>query len=99
MKNIIRATERVQALADISSASAYIRVYCHSNETCAPIANPPKSAQLQCTAYHLSKLHPGPCSSVGMRPGTVRQTHTHRQTHRRPWPIYISLRLRLTQNI
>jgi len=25
--------------------------------------------------------------------------HTHRQTHRRPWPIYISPRLRLTRNV
>jgi len=32
-------------------------------------------------------LHPGPCSSVGMRWGT------DRQTHRRPWPIHI------TQNV
>jgi len=38
-------------------------------------------------------LHPGPCSSVGMRRGT------DRQTHRRPWPIYISPRLCLTRNV
>ena len=34
-------------------------------------------------------LHPGPCSSVGMRPET-------KQTHRRPRQLYISPRLRLT---
>jgi len=31
---------------------AYIRVCCHSNETCASIANPPNSAQLGGTPYH-----------------------------------------------
>jgi len=50
-----------------------------------------KSAQ-QCTTrrhpYHSSKLHPGPCSSVGMRRGIDRHTHTHRHTGRRAgWPI------------
>jgi len=35
--------ERVQALADISRSA----LCCHSNETRAPIANPPDSAQLQ----------------------------------------------------
>ena len=29
--------------------------------------------------YHSSKLHPGPCNSIRMRPRIVRQTH--RQTH------------------
>jgi len=53
----------------------------YSNETPAPIANPPNSAQLEGTPYHSSKLYPDPCSSVGMRRGTARQTH------RRPWPI------------
>jgi len=28
-----------------------------------------------------------------------RHTHTHTQTHRRPWPIYISPRLRLTRTV
>ena len=33
-------------------------------------------------SYHSPKLHPGPCSSVGMRRGTERQTdrHTYRHT-------------------
>jgi len=56
------------------------------------IANRPNSAQLEGTPYHSSKLHPGPCSSVGMRWGT------DRQTHRRARPIYISPRLRLKWN-
>jgi len=56
-------------------------LYTYSNETPAPIANPPNSAQLEGTPYHSSKLYPDPCSSVGMRRGTARQTH------RRPWPI------------
>jgi len=41
----------------------------------------------------LPKLHPGPCSSVGMRP------RTDRQTHRRAWSQYISRRLRLMRNV
>ena len=51
------------------------------------------SAQLESTSYHSPNLHPGPCSSVEMRRGI------DRQTHRRPWPIYISPRLRLTRNV
>jgi len=39
------------------------------------------------------KLHPGPCSSVDVRP------RTDRQTHRRAWPQYILRCLRLTQNV
>jgi len=63
--------ERVQALADISRSV----LSCHSNETHAPIANPPNSAQLGGTPYHSPKLHPGPCSSVGMRQATDTQIH------------------------
>ena len=62
--------ERVQALADISRSA----LRCHSNETRAPIANPPNSAQLEGTPYHSPKLHLGPCSNVGMRRGTDRHT-------------------------
>jgi len=51
-------------------------LYCHSNETRAPIANPPNSAQLR-VPYHFPKLHPGPCSSVGMRWRTDRHTDRH----------------------
>jgi len=81
--------ERVQALADISHSA----LCCHRNETRAPIANPPICAQLEGTPYQHPTLHSGPCSSVGMRRGT------NTQTHRRPWPLYISLRLRLTQSV
>jgi len=35
---------------------------------------------------------------VGIRRGTF-ERQTHRQTHRRPWPIYISPRLCLTRNV
>jgi len=40
----------------------------------APIANLPNSVQLDGTPYHSADLHPGPCSSVGMRQGTDTQT-------------------------
>jgi len=54
---------------------------CHSNETRAPIANPPNSAQLGGTPYHSPKLQ-----VVSACDG-----HTDRQTHtvRGAWPIYI----------
>jgi len=48
---------------------------CHSNATHAPSANLPNSAQLGGSLYHAPKLHPGPCSSVCVRPRTDRQTH------------------------
>jgi len=35
------------------------------------------SAQLEGTAYHSPKLHPGSCSSVGMQQGTDRHTDRH----------------------
>jgi len=65
-------TERVQALADISRSA----LCCHINETRTPIATPPNSAQLRGHPYHFPKLHPGLCSSVGMR----RRTDTDTQT-------------------
>jgi len=53
---------------------------CYSDETRTPIANLPNSAQIDGTPYHSPKLHPklhpGPCSSVRMRRGTDRHTHT-----------------------
>jgi len=55
-------TERVQALADILRSV----LCCHSNKSHAPITNPPNSTQLEGTPYNSPKLHPGPCSSVGM---------------------------------
>ena len=71
-------TERVRALADISRSA----LCCHSNETRAPISNPPNSAQLEGTRYHSPKLHPGPCSNVGMRRGTDRHTADGRDQYR-----------------
>jgi len=62
--------ERVQALADILRSA----LCCHSNETCAPIAKPPNSAQLEGTPYHSPNLHPGLCSSVRMQRGTDKHT-------------------------
>ena len=53
---------------------------CLSNATRAPIANPPNSAQLGGSLYHASKLHPGPCSNVGVRPRTDTHTQTDTQT-------------------
>ena len=59
--------QRVQALADILHSA----LRCHSNETCAPTANPLNSAQLEGTSYHTPKLHPGPCGNA------ARDIHTH----------------------
>ena len=50
----------------INIISSIPSLCCHSNESSAPIANLPNSAQLQGTPYHSHSLHPGPCSSVGM---------------------------------
>jgi len=83
--------KRVQALANILCSplcwhvhrlQIYVELCCHSNETLAPIANLPNSAQLQGTPYHSLKLHLDPCSSVGMRWGTDRQIHWHTDTHK-----------------
>jgi len=82
--------ERVQALANILRSVLYaftvykaislnIRVCCYSNETRALIANMPSSVQLEGIPYHSPKLHPGLCSSVGMRRGTDRHTDGHGQ--------------------
>jgi len=63
--------ERAQGLADILRSALFtfavykaislrLCVCSHSNETRAPIANPPNSAQLEGTPHHSPKLHPGP---------------------------------------
>jgi len=67
---------------------------CHNNETRAPIANPPNSAQLESTPFHSPKLHLGPFVSVGMRRGT----HTHTQMHV-TYMHFTSSTLRLTRNV
>ena len=74
--------KRTRHRADRSSRWHFaFGVCCHSNEIHTPIANPPNSAQLQSTPYHFPKLHPGPCSSVGMRRRTARHTHTGTHMH------------------
>ena len=65
---------------------------CHSNKTCAPIANPPNCAQLQGTPYHSPTYIQ--VSAVVWECGVGQ---TRRQTHRRPWPIYITPRIRLSE--
>ena len=50
------------------------RLSYHSNETLALIADPSNNAQLGSNPHHFPKLHPGTCSSVGMRRGTDRHT-------------------------
>jgi len=82
---------RVRALADIARSV----LCCHSNKTRAPISNPSNSAQLEGTPYHSPKLHPGPCSNVGMRRGT----DTHRDTQTQTAVATISRRLRLARNV
>ena len=69
-------TQRVQALADISRSA----LCCHSNETRAPIANPPNSAQLEGIPYH-------PASYIRVRAVVWEcsegQTDTQTRVHRR----------------
>ena len=89
MQRTSRSTRWHFAFGDMLSQQRNPRTDCKS-------AN---SAQLGSTPYHFPKLHPGPCSSVGMRRQTDTQTDT--QKHRRGWrwPIYISPRPCLTRNI
>ena len=47
--------------------------------------------------FHFRHHVPGSCNSVSTRRGT--DTQTHRRTHRRPRPLYVSRRLRLTRNV
>ena len=64
----------------------------------APFANEPSSAQLEGTPYFppsYTRVH-----AVMWECGEGQtDTQTGAQTHRRPWPIYISLRLCLTRNV
>jgi len=66
---------------------------CHSNATGAPIANPSNSAQLGGSLYHAAKIHPGPCSSVGVRPRTDTQTHTDARDHNTFCVVYDSRKM------
>jgi len=63
---------------------------CHSNAPRTPTANPSNSAQLGGSLYHAPKLHPGPCSSVGVRPRTDRQTHIQTDTQTRMTTIHFA---------
>jgi len=61
--------ERVQALADISRSRKRNPCTDCKSAICATTGHP----------HHFRSLHPGPCSSVGMRRGTYR--HTQRDIH------------------
>jgi len=86
LHSVQSGVELRQALADISCSA----LYCYSNETCAPTANPPNNAQLGGTPYH------SPCYIWAH---AVVWACGEGQTHRRPWALYISRRLRLTRNV
>jgi len=71
---------------------------CHSNATRAPIANLPNSAQLGGSLYHDPKLHPGPCSSVGVWPRTDTHTdnrHSDARDHNTFCVVYDSRKMKL----
>jgi len=70
VNNSNKEQSEYRALRNISRSA----LCCRSNKTRASVANPPNSAQLGGTVYHSPKLHPVPCSSVGMRRGTDRHT-------------------------
>jgi len=86
----VTGQQRAQTLPSVRTMSSYrgmdaslwlvFALCCHSNATRAPIANLPNCAQLGGSLYQAPKLHPGPCSSVGVRLRTDRQTHTHIDT-------------------
>jgi len=59
--------ERVQALADISRSA----LCCHSNETRAPNANPPNSAQLEGTPYQWLSERGKRAAPVGVCPAAA----------------------------
>jgi len=73
-KNTWNGIERVQALAGISRSA----LRCQSNETRAPIANSPSSAQLEGTRT-IPPSYIRVCAVVWE--SGEGQTHTHRQTH------------------
>ena len=76
---IVRTMSSYRGMDACKLVKIVFALCCHSNATRAPIANPPNSAQLGGSLYHASKLHRGPCSSVGVRPRTDRQTDRHRR--------------------
>jgi len=76
--------EQVQTLTDIS----HLALCSHTNETSAPIANPPNSAQLEDTPTT-------PSSYIWVHAvlWECGEGQTDRQTHGRLWPIYILPRI------
>jgi len=72
----IPSTERVQALADIGRSA----LYCHSNETRAHRLQIRPIVHNYRAPLPFPKSHPVPCSSVGVRRGIDRHTHTDRHT-------------------
>jgi len=97
---LIPGIERVQALAGISRSARIYKAISYVVIATKPVHRSqirPNSAQLKSTPYHSPKLHSGPCSSVGMRRGTDRQTHRH--TDGRGQHTYTSLRLCLMRNV
>jgi len=65
-------TFRVRRYTHLQHKGPFKLTYVYVVNVIAPIANPPNTAQLEGTLYQSPKLHPGPCSSVGMRRGTDR---------------------------
>ena len=88
-----RASTRLQALADISRSA----LCCHSNETRAAIENPSNSAQLEGTPT-IPPSYIRVCAVVWKcGKGQTHRQWRNKDTHRRPWPLYILLRLCLTE--
>jgi len=85
---------RVQALADISRSGYAViaRKPMHRLQT-RPVT------QLEATAYHFPKLHPGPCSSVGMRRGADTQTDRQTDTQTRVTYIHFASSIRFMRNV
>jgi len=74
---IQRGIERIKTLADISRSA--LCCYCDADETRAPIANPPNSAQLEGTSYHSqvrAYIRIRAVWSCGVEGQTHRQTDT-----------------------
>jgi len=71
---VLPGTERVQALADISRSA----LCCHSNETRAPIANAPNSAQLEVTPTYIRvRAVVSACGEGQTDTPTDTETHRH----------------------
>jgi len=98
---LLHTTTKIRHRASTSTRWHYAFALCyHNNETRPPIANPPKNAQLGGIPYHSPSYIRVRAVVWACGDGqTDRLTQTHRETHRRAWPIYISPRLHLTRNV